>query len=217
MRGGERDGRSSIGGDGRNARHFLIVAGRVYRDGDRPGIETAEEGSDVIEPGGIEKQHALATRLQRLEKSGHGSCAAVEIAVAQLDFIVLTVDQKRVGQLVRLHSGPPAKKADDGRKLVIYFHFFRLVFYQTARVDEIREWLQFRLFGNCRESPQHPGGNSISRRNHGFNGCKTDQDGSIREKSVFDASNPWFLLLFLNRKMLGCLTAIPKDPQFLLG
>jgi hypothetical protein len=31
--------------------------------------------------------------------------------------------------LVRLHSGPPAKKADNGRKLVMYFHFFRPVIY----------------------------------------------------------------------------------------
>ncbi|MGH9847510.1 MAG: hypothetical protein ACREEM_53130, partial [Blastocatellia bacterium] len=38
---------------------------------------------------------------------------------------------------------------------------------------------------------------------------RTDQSVKIR----FDPSNPWFLLLFLNRKMLGCLTAIPKEPK----
>ncbi|MGH9844799.1 MAG: hypothetical protein ACREEM_39285, partial [Blastocatellia bacterium] len=71
---------------------------------------------------------------------------------------------------------------------------------------------KLRLFGNCCESPQHLVVNSISRRNHGFNGLRrirTDQSVKIR----FDPSNPWFLLLFLNRKMLGCLTAIPKEPK----
>src|SRR6266508_1468102 len=38
----------------------------------------------------------------------------------------------------------------------------------------------FWLFGNCRESPQHLVVNSISRRNHGFNGSKTDFHGLIR-------------------------------------
>ncbi|MGH9843547.1 MAG: hypothetical protein ACREEM_32820, partial [Blastocatellia bacterium] len=41
---------------------------------------------------------------------------------------------------------------------------------------------------------------------------RTDQSVKIR----FDPSNPWFLLLFLNRKMLGCLTAIPKEPKLIL-
>jgi hypothetical protein len=36
------------------------------------------------------------------------------------------------------------------------------------------------LFGNCRESPQHLVVNSISRKNHGFNGSKTDFHGLIR-------------------------------------
>src|SRR5262249_38421351 len=37
------------------------------------------------------------------------------------------------------------------------------------------------LFGNCRGSPQHLVVNSISGRNHGINGLRTDQDGSISE------------------------------------
>src|SRR5215468_9812504 len=51
------------------------------------------------------------------------------------------------------------------------------------------------LSGNCRESPQHLVVNSISWRNHGFNGLRTDQDRSIRQirsLSVKSAVSPSF-------------------------
>ncbi len=58
-----------------------VHAGRVGRNGNRPGVEAAEEGCDIGKPGRVEQQHPLPLRPRRHESGSDGTGPPVQLCV----------------------------------------------------------------------------------------------------------------------------------------
>ena len=110
--GGQRHLRAGIVGDRLDAGRRAVQPRRVRRHRDHAGIQAAEERRDEIEAGRVEEQRPLTLQALRLEPGPDGPGLPVELAVGQVDFLGFSVDQKRIGPVVRLAFCPLAQQVD---------------------------------------------------------------------------------------------------------
>src|SRR5262249_9765867 len=86
-----------ISDDRLQAFDIAVHARRISRHRDHTGIQAAPESRDVFEPRRIEQERALPAKVLTLESRGNAACLLVQLAVGELYFLCLTVNEKRVG------------------------------------------------------------------------------------------------------------------------
>ncbi len=73
----------AVGQDGFDPGGLLVAARRVGRDGNRPGVQAAEESGDEIQPLGKNEQNALTHGPTLLEVSCNAAGSGIQFAVRQ--------------------------------------------------------------------------------------------------------------------------------------
>ena len=109
----ERDRRPGIGRDRLDPLHGAILPRRIGRHGDRPAVETAHEGRDEVEPGGIEQQHPLPLHPRRHQPRPERPGLPVELGIRDVQLLVFAVDEERERPVVGAIRGPLPQEIDD--------------------------------------------------------------------------------------------------------
>ena len=109
-RGGEHQRRLSVGDDGLQPGQSALElgwVGRVSGDGHHPCVQAAEKTFDEVQPRRVEEERPPARRPRESERGGDCQSAPLQLPVGQMKLARLSVEQKGIGQLVRLAECPP--------------------------------------------------------------------------------------------------------------
>ena len=108
----QRHRRAGIGGNRLDAGRRAVHPRRISRHRDHFGILTAEERRDEIQSGRVEEQGPLTLQVLRPQPGSDGPGLPVQLAVGQMDFLEFSVNQKRIGTVVRLTFCPLAQQVN---------------------------------------------------------------------------------------------------------
>ncbi len=105
--GGERDFRFGVVGDGLDALHRAVAAGRIDRHGHHARIQAAEKPDDELQPGRIEQQAPVRpTAPCDISQAADRAGLAVEFRVGQIDLVQFAVPEIGEGDVAGLRSRP---------------------------------------------------------------------------------------------------------------
>ena len=93
-------------------RDVTVHPRRVCRDRHRAGIETAEEGGEILQSRRIQEQHRLVCDLPRLQQGTDAASSPVELLIGDLDLFRVAIREKDIGHLVRLILPTPTEEID---------------------------------------------------------------------------------------------------------
>ncbi len=105
----QRDFRLGVVGDRFDSLHRAVAPRRIGGHSHHACVQAAEERGDKIESGRIQEQCTLAAKAHGLETCGDGASLPIELAIGDVDFLLLAVDEVNKRAVVPKVGRPMSK------------------------------------------------------------------------------------------------------------